>query len=246
MLVDVHCHLNQDYYKTNLNEIIKRTVKENILVINCGTTKEGNRKVLELSKKHSNIKAALGIYPTHCEEMSDSEFEEELKFIEKNKDNIIAISEIGLDGKEGKDLEKQKRYFQKFIDLSKKIDKPMIVHSRNMELEVIEMLEKNNIKNVIMHCFSGNKKLIERIINNDWYFSIPCTIIKLEHFQNIVKLTENILTETDSPFLSPFKDKVNEPLFVKESIKKISEIKHISEKDVEGLIYSNFKALFIN
>jgi len=244
MLVDVHCHLVYGPLKDMLDEVIERIEKNNVIVISCGTELKSNRETLELLKKSKNIRVALGFYPVHCEEVSKREFDKEIEFIRANKDKIVAISEVGLDYKEGKDKELQKECFQKIIDLSKEIQKPLIVHSRNAELDAIEMLENSKIKDVVMHCFMGKKSLVKRIIKNNWYFSIPALVIKLEHFQNVVKLTDNLLTETDAPFLSPVKGKPNEPAFVIEAIKKIAEVKNISLKQTEDLIYKNYQKLF--
>jgi len=246
MIVDVHCHLTYEPINKDIDNIIERAKQNNVVaIINCGTEAKSNKESLELAKKYSVVKAALGFYPTYCEEVSEEEFDKELNFIEKSKDKITALSEIGLDYKNpDTNKEKQKRCFEKFIQLGEKIKKPLIIHSRNAELDVIEMLESSKNKAIVMHCFSGRKHLINRIIGNNWYFSIPCTIVKLEHFQNIVKLTDNILTETDAPFLSPFKDKPNEPSFITETIKKIAGVKNINKEEVEETVYKNYQKLF--
>ena len=106
MIVDVHCHLTYEPINKDIDGIIERAKQNNVVaIINCGTEAKSNRETLEIAKKYNIVKAALWFYPTHCEEVSEEEFDKELEFIEKNKDKIIALSEIGLDGKEGKDLE---------------------------------------------------------------------------------------------------------------------------------------------
>lgn len=191
----------------------------------------------------------MGFYPTHVLEHSEEEFDKELKFIEQNKDNIVCLGETGLDNHhiKGK-LEKQKKGLKKLVELAKRIDKPIIIHSRDAELETVEFLEQFNYKKIVMHCFGGRKHLVKRIIRNGWYFSIPCNIIKLHHFQTIVELCpfEKILTETDGPFLSPFKDiKRNESRFIAESLKKIAEIKGMDVDEVSNQIFMNYQRLFL-
>ena len=183
----------------------------------------------------------------HCH--LDSRFynAEEIEFIRKNKNKIIAIGEVGLDFlNEGADRENQKRVFQKFIELAKELDKPLVVHSRKAEKECIEMLEKSNVKKVIMHCFSGKKTLIDKIAGKGWMFSVPASVKYNEHFQNLVKRVDisQLLCETDSPFLHPFREEKNEPSFVVEGYKKIAEIKGMSLIDVEKMVEGNFKRLF--
>ena len=80
-----------------------------------------------------------------------------------------------------------------------------------------------------------------------WFFSIPTNIIKLLHFQNIVKEVSlnQLLTETDAPFLSPYKDRINEPSFIVETIRKMSEIKQMDENEIKNIIYMNFQKIFL-
>ena len=129
--------------------------------------------------------------------------------------------------------------------MSKKFNKPLIVHSRKAEADAIEILEKNKAEKVILHCFNGNLKLAKKAEQLHYYFSIPPIIIKSIHFQKLVEQTSlnQILTETDSPYLSPFPKK-NIPPNVKFAIKKIAEIKNLTFKEVENKIYENYKGLF--
>ncbi|RJQ15629.1 TatD family deoxyribonuclease [Candidatus Woesearchaeota archaeon] len=251
-IVDVHCHI--DLYESfaeepfNLDAFIDENKKAGVkAIISNGTAPESNRKVLELAKKHDVIKPALGFYPTHVLEYSEEQFDEELKFIAKQ--DIIAIGEIGLDKYHIKDkLPEMSIALEKLIHLAKKMNKPCLIHSRNAEMETIDLLENFGYKKIVMHCFSGRKNLIKRIIDNGWHFSIPCTIVKLEHFQNIVKTApfETILTETDGPFLSPFKDSVrNEPRFIAESIQKIAEIKQFDPEETANMLFMNYQRLFL-
>src|SRR3989344_5024439 len=135
---------------------------------------------------------------------------------------------------------------KKFVDLSISLNKPIIVHSRKAEKECIEILELLKAKKVIMHCFSGKFSLISKIANNGWYLSIPASIKNSEHFQKIAKEIpiENLLCETDSPYLHPDKLRNNNPCFVKESYKKIAECKNLNVKEVEEKIEQNFQKLF--
>jgi len=244
MLIDIHAHL--DICK-NLNNLLKEIDKSEInIILNCGVDIKSNRKTLELSEKSSKIKSCLGIYPIDALKLSNSKINEEIKFIKENKNKIIAIGEVGIDLNWSKEYEKQKKIFEKFINLSKELDKPLIIHSRKAEKEIIEILEKHNCEKVIMHCFSGNLKLVKKIIENKWSLSIPCIVKYSEHFKNIIKITpiEQLFCETDSPFLHPDKEKNNSPINIIESYKKISEIKNISLKKVEKNIEDNYDMLF--
>ena len=242
--IDIHSHLEMCQ-----DEIIDNAKKANVkIILTCGIDIKTNRKALELSKKFPEVKACLGIYPTDSLNLTDKELNEEINFIKQNKNKIIGIGEVGLDQKE-KDqstLEKQKKTFQKFINLARELNIPIVIHSRKAEAEAIELLEKSNYKKIIMHCFNGNLKLVKKIIENGWFLSIPTNVKHAEHFQKVIELTpiEQLFCETDSPFLHPDKKFPNEPANVVESYKKIAEIKKLSLKEVEKKIEENFKRLF--
>lgn len=248
MLIDVHAHLDAKQFKNNLDSVIKRAEKKSVVkIITNSTNPESNRKNLEISKKYKIVEAALGLFPTDALKLSDSELQKEINFIKKNKNKIIAIGEVGLDYYWSKNHKKQKQIFEKFIKLAEKLSLPIIVHTRKAEKDVLDMLTSSKLKKVILHCFSGNKKLVNLALENNFLFSIPTIINRSSHFQNLVKIAplKNILTETDAPLLSPFSKKINEPAFISESIKKISKIKQISEKETEKIIFMNFQNTFL-
>lgn len=262
MFIDVHCHLELLDEENDLGNVVQGAREFSVLkIIGAGTDKRTNRFALLQSNKFKEIECALGIYPSDALKMTDKEIDSEIEFIRENTGKIKAIGEVGMDYKEAEseeDRERQREIFKKFILLSKELDLPLIVHSRQAEKECIELLEKMNCKKVVMHCFSGNLKLVERIRNNDWYFSIPSSCKRSMHFQNIIKNVgiDRLLCETDSPFLHPdgsFKEvngkserKINEPMNVIASYQKIAEIKEIGIKKVEREIEGNYKGLFLS
>jgi len=247
VFIDVHCHV--DMCKAEPAEIVRRAKKAGVdILVSSGVNPDRIKKTLEFSEKFKEIRPALGLYPTEMLELSEAEIEKQIKIIRKNKNKIAAIGEIGLDFKEAKEIEKQKNNFERLVKLAFELNKPIIVHSRKAEKECIEILEELKAKKVIMHCFSGNFGLVERIKNNKWYFSIPAIVTFSEHFQKLAKEVpiEQIFCETDSPFLHPEKKMNNEPALVVEGYKKIAEIKGISLRECESRIENNYNVLFDN
>jgi len=245
MFVDVHAHLDDKAFKSDLELVVKRAEEAGVkAIINNGIDPLSNRKTLDLAGMFPVIKAALGIFPTYAVKMKENDFKKELFFISKS--DPIAIGEVGLDLHHLNSIEKQAPLFRKFIKLSNDLDIPVIVHTRKAEKEAIEILESENAKNVILHCFSGSMELARRCEKNGWYFSIPPIIKTSKHFR---ELTRNIsitrlLTETDAPYLSPIRGQRNEPSFVRTSIKIIAEVKGLNELEVERNIFANFQRIF--
>jgi TatD DNase family protein len=264
-LIDIHAHLEGPRFK-DLDEVIKRAKEAGVnTIIQSGVNPSTNRKALEISEKYPGVKVSFGLYPIDAliKEVETGESEdfqrgiepfdvdEELAWIEKNKDKCVAIGEIGLDynweefqTEEAK--EKQKEVFRKVLNTAKKINKPVIIHSRKAEGDAIEILEEIKPGKVIMHCFSAKKGLVKRGIEDGFYFSVPPIITRLHHFQNLVKLVPltQLLTETDSPYLSPVGGERNEPANVAITIKHIAEIKGISEKEVADQVWKNAVEVF--
>ncbi|MBU0615569.1 MAG: TatD family hydrolase [Nanoarchaeota archaeon] len=257
MYIDIHCHLDHPEFKDRLEKVIQDAKKAGVkLILTNGINPETNRITLELAKKYDIVKPALGIYPINQlkKEIEEGNYplkpnvfdvDEEIKYIEKNKDKILAIGECGLDGLDAGSMEDQKKVFQKLINLAEKIKRPLIVHSRKAEADVIEVLEHSKAK-VLLHCFSGKKSLIKKAAELGYSFSIPTNVVRAQNFQDLIKMVDinQLFAETDSPYLSPFKDKRNEPAFIVESYKKIAEIKGMTLEDTKNNIWMNYQKLF--
>jgi len=260
-LVDIHCHLNHKDFKNDLDVVLERARKAEVkVVVISGTNTVSNREVLELAKKDSLIKVSLGIHPIDAlglfegdtgipKQEGEMDLEEEFRFIEENKEKIVAVGEVGLDFHwDKKHHEKQKEIFRKIIRFAIEIKKPLIVHTWEAEEECLDILEEEVGREieVVLHCFGGRKSLITRAKELGYYFSVPPSMVKSSNFQALVKKVDigQLLTETDAPWQGPFSDRKNEPAFVIEAVKKIAEIKSLSEEVVAERIWENYKKVF--
>ena len=150
--------------------------------------------------------------------------------------------------------DKQISSFKTHIEASIETNLPLIIHSRDAENETYEILEsyKNNNLKILMHCFTGTKKFADKLLNLNAYFSASGIIT----FKNSTELqdtftkipNDRLLVETDSPFLAPMpmRGKKNEPAFIKYTLKKLSELKSVSEIEMDNLTTNNFETLFFN
>jgi len=262
ILVDAHCHLNHDLLKKDLAGVLERAKTAGVKAIVCsGVNVPTNREVLELAKKHAPlVRCSLGVYPVDALGLPADEtglarqthpidIDDELDFIKKNKGNIVAVGEAGLDYHWIKDAELQKKereIFAKVIKLAEDIKKPLVVHSWNAEADCVDMLESSNVKDVVLHCFTARKSVIKRAIDLDYYFSIPAVIQKLQHFKMVAEMANinQLLSETDAPWLSPVPGKPNEPANVTYVIKNIAQVKNFTEEEVANNLWLNFQRVF--
>jgi TatD DNase family protein len=264
LFIDLHCHLDHYYFKEDIDKVIERAKSAGLkFIVTSGINPETNKIALDLCKKYDILKPSLGIYPiTALQKEIDSgdfplkknifDIDKEIEFIKKNKKKIVAVGEVGLDylwEKKEEQQKNQKELFEKMIALAESLKKPIVIHSRKAERDCIDMLESSTLKKVILHCFCGKKKLVERAEDNGWYFTIPTNVTRSEQMQSIVRNVSlsQLFCETDSPYLSPFKDekrKRNEPSFVIESYKKIAEVKGLVLEEVEKNIFMNWQKVF--
>lgn len=239
-MIDTHCHLD---CIDNVEEIIKNF---DGIIITSGCDDISNKKVIELANKYKNVFVTLGIHP----EEVDKPYK--LDYIIQNVDNpkIVGIGEIGLDYHYVKDnIEKQKDLFRKQLDIATKYNLPVVVHSRDAIEDTYNILSEYELKGSI-HCFSSSLEMAKKFIDLGYKIGVGGVVT----FKNGKKLREvvngidikDILTETDSPYLSPEpnRGKVNNPSNVFYVIKEIVNIKEISFEDVKKITVDNAKKVF--
>jgi len=260
MLIDIHSHLDHHFYKEDIDAVIGRAEEANVKVIlTAGINPQTNRESLALAKKYDMVKPCLGIYPVQTLQkeieqanyplpFSPFDIDEEIAFIKKHGKQIAAVGEIGLDYHWTRDYAKEQEIlFEKMASLAEELGKPIVVHSRKAEQECISFLESTSIKKIVMHCFSGKKNLVKKIVDNGWYLTAPTSIGRNPQFQENVSLTPitQLFCETDAPYLSPWKEKRNEPAFIIEAYKKVAEIKKMEVEEVIKNMWMNWQRVFL-
>ncbi|MGL6298064.1 MAG: TatD family hydrolase [Methanobacteriaceae archaeon] len=251
-MIDTHCHIDFKDFDKDRSEVLKVAKDKLTAVINSGTSLEGNNRVLELSSS-DNCKGFLypsfGFHPITSGDASNEEIEIAKKHIVDNIDNIVAIGEVGMDFYYVKDKTKrarQEEIFRGFAELAQEYQIPLLIHARDSERKAYNVVEEfKSIPEVIFHCYSGSLKIANKLVDSGYYMSFSTMICYSEHHQELASEIpiENILTETDSPYLSPFKGR-NQPDYVAEAIKKIAEIKGEDFSKIDELTEKNAKKVF--
>jgi len=247
-MIDTHCHLTYKGLDEIKEKVIEQAKQSMDAIVTCGFPKDC-KKALELSKKHNGfIFLTLGLHPSDIIEMSDKEIQDYLRFVKNNKENIVAIGEIGLDRHWYPEQEKQPRLRKVFIDmldLANELELPVILHTRKAEQECFDIV-KERMKEVVFHCYSGNLTLAEQIVNQGYYISVGTNLMKSKNTKKIAKKfsLDRLFTETDSPFLSPFPGKVNVPQNVRFVLENMSSLRNESIESIDQVIMKNSKKLF--
>lgn len=243
MLIDSHCHLSfKDYPSEEIPDLLKRAAANyvtTLINIGAGDAFEGNAAALDLAQKYSNIFCTVGIHP-HDAKIVDAGMVRQIEEMAKNP-KVVAIGEIGLDFHylhSPQDI--QENVFQQFIELAKKVDKPIMIHDRDALDRTHDILRSHQIPigRIMIHCFTGTMELAKK------YLALGClisftgiiTFKKADELREVVKMVplDQMLIETDSPFLTPdpFRGKRNEPAHVRLVAEKVAEIRGISLEEV--------------
>ena len=247
-MIDFHAHLDDEKIFPFLNEIIKKALNSGVnLIIFPSVNLSSAFRVVEVSKKFKNVLPMVGIHPSEVNNFKDDDLNK-LEDIIKNE-KIIGIGEIGLDYTYKTDKEKQKKLFEKQLQLAEKYNLPTVLHIRETFNDVFEIL-KNFKVTPIWHSCTGNLKEVEKFLEIGGYLSFSGIItFKNSHkLREVVKLIplKRIFLETDSPYLTPepYRGKINEPSYVKFIYQKVAEIKNIEIKELKNIIEENFKKLY--
>ncbi len=247
-MIDVHCHLEQEDYSADREELIEKWKKELKAIITCCAHPNDFELTLSLVERHKGfIFCTAGIHPEYVCEIPDEKVEEFFEILKRNREKIHGIGEVGLDFfwiKDEKMRERQRELFTKFIHFADELKLPLVIHSRGAYDETVEILEKEDAKKVLLHMFGANH-LVKRVIENGWFISVNTILLKSKKHKKIVRdmPLERIMLETDSPWLSPSGGR-NEPTSVKIVAEKISEIKKISVEDVDKVTTENAVKFF--
>ncbi|MDC0397376.1 TatD family hydrolase [Candidatus Pelagibacter sp.] len=253
-MIDSHCHLDHEPLLGDLSNVIKRSKEVGIKkLLTISTSYESFDRIKNIIQKDEMIYGTIGIHP---HETTKNKITSDIivKNITENE-KIIGIGETGLDFYyNNSDKNDQIDSFKEHIEASIKTNSPVIIHSRDAEVETFEILSKYKNQNlkILMHCFTGSKDFAKKLLTLNAFFSASGIIT----FKNSLELQETfkflpldrILIETDSPFLAPVpnRGKKNEPSFINYTAQKLADIKSISKSEIANLTTNNFNKLFFN
>ena len=245
-MIDSHAHLLPDFVK-NIEEMIEKARRFGIeAVINSAIEPHHYEFASQLEKKHHGfIYTTLGFSASHIKRI---DFDLAYRNIEEYP-SLVAIGEVGLDYHWIKDSywrKEEQKVFLEFIKLANTRKKPLVIHSRKAEKECLDILEKNAEVPVLMHCFAGTKEEAKRIVDHDWFISIPTAVRNRKKHRKLAKNVplDNIMVETDTPFLSPYPGKQNEPANVKYAIEDIAVLKETTFKEVDDVTTRNARGFY--
>ncbi|AGH80765.1 deoxyribonuclease of TatD family protein [Psychromonas sp. CNPT3] len=253
MLVDSHCHLDRldyDARHKDLTDVINKAQAQGVnYFLSVCVTLEDYPSMAQLISGHKNIFSTCGVHPLY----PGDELDEALLLEYASANNVVAIGETGLDffySPETKEW--QIDTFRKQIRVAIKLNKPLIIHTRDARQETLSILKEEGAEKVggVLHCFTESLAMAEEAMKMGFYISVSgiATFKNATELQEVIRAIplNRLLVETDSPYLAPVphRGKQNEPAFTRDVAKFVANLKHVSLEELAKITTQNFFSLF--
>jgi len=252
-LFDSHAHLDEPSLRDDRAAVLE-AARENELVgiLTIGTTRQSSRDSVAFTSEEPLVYAAVGIHPNYVAEAHEADWAEIEQLAEQ--DDVVAIGETGLDRYwKHTPIEDQIDYFERHIQLSRKLGKPFIVHCRDADDDVLEVLSKYAADaplHGVMHSFCGSREMARQCL--EW--GMMLSFSGMLTFKRNVELREiaaevpadRLMVETDCPYLAPvpFRGKRNQPAYVKHVAEFLADARQARFDETCQLTTANARRFF--
>lgn len=252
ILIDTHCHLNDAKFSADLPEVLSRAADagvEGMVVV--GWDVGSSRMAIELAEQHESVHAAVGIHP---HDASDATADAMAKLRELAlHDRVVAVGETGMDlYRELSPPEDQRDAFVRFIEMAAEVQKTLIIHSRDADEEVLEVLSENRPDDlrIVRHCFSGGIDVMDAYLDLDCWLGIAGSVTypNADTLRQVVAAApaNRIVVETDCPWLPPqgHRGKRNEPALIAQIAETVARVRQMTPEAVGEMTTENARALY--
>jgi TatD DNase family protein len=244
-MIDAHCHLYSDKYQHDLHEVIQRAREKLQGVVISAVDQESLRISLAIRRKYPDfIKVTAGIHPRSAAKLSKEELTELWEAIRTVKEEIVALGEVGPDFYHVKDhrlRRKQLSVLEDGMAQAEAMDLPLVIHARQAEKAALEVVARCTTP-VLFHCFAGTRQMAKEITAHGFYLSFSAILLfspELQRAATEIPL-ELILTETDSPALSPRRSqRRNEPAFLESIVSRLASLFNYSVEKLGSITATN-------
>ncbi len=252
MLFDTHCHLNDEQFAADLDEVVLRARDAGVRqILVPGVDVESSRRAVAIAEKYEGVYAAVGIHPEAAKDVPARDFDSIESLAAHDK--VVAIGEIGLDYYwDAAPRDEQQDVFRRQLEMASRLGLPAVVHNRDATADTVRLIETTCPGKLtgVMHCFTGSAEIAMQCIRAGFFISYggPLTFKNAHNVREVcVKVPlESLLIETDSPYLTPepFRGKRNEPARVVHVCDKMAELFGMESPSLGDTVRNNAYRLF--
>ena len=248
--VDTHCHLDHHEDLSAADQVERARAAGVTTLVTIGTDMASSTQALGTARRHDGVWAAVGVHPNDAMEATPRVLDV-IETLAKEPE-VVAVGETGFDYyRDHTTPTQQEASFRAHIELAKRHDKTLVVHCRDAWEDLIGVLESEGApERVVMHCFSGDLEVVRRCVEAGWYLSYAgnVTFANADELRAAAAATplELLLTETDSPFLTPHphRGKTNDPSYIPYTLRVLAELQQRGEDEVEVAVEDNARRAF--
>ena len=247
MLIDAHVHL--DKYGDLLDEALRQIETERIFTVATAMDLPSYLELQKIGERSALVLPTFGVHPRRAAEYADR-LPEISRYIEMSP----AIGEIGLDFHWVKDTSTypaQRKVLEYFIAAAAEQNKFVNLHTKAGEKEILDLLERYDVKRAIIHWYSGPLDILRAMIDFGCYFTIGVEVLYSEYIQKIARTVPDdlLLTETDNPGALKWlkkNDEIGMPSAIKDVVNTVAELRQSSRENIESLVQANFSRFIAN
>jgi TatD DNase family protein len=252
-IVDSHCHLDFDNFEDDLDAVVNRAREAGVCrMVTICTKVSAFEQVLGVAERFDDVFCSVGVHPHEAEKEGGVSLERLLELSRHPK--VVGIGESGLDYfYDNSPVDAQKTSFRTHIDAARESGLPLIVHSRDADADMAEMLEAGAREGDfpgVLHCFTAGPELAARAVAIGFYVSLAgiITFKSAESIRETIRQVpmDRLLVETDAPYLAPvpMRGKRNEPAFVRHTHEMLAQVKEVDVETMAKATTENFLRLF--
>jgi TatD DNase family protein len=249
-VIDAHCHLYSDKYNHDLEKVIQYARERLAAIVVSAVDSESLGKSLAIRRRHPDfIYVTAGIHPRKTAEIGDEERRQFWHAVGRVRSEIVAVGEVGPDFHHTRDAQRQLRQLlvlEEALAHAEQWNLPLVVHARQAEEAALEVLSRSRVP-VMFHCFAGSSQIAKEIAARGFYLSFSALLLAYPELKEAVKEVplERILTETDSPALSPRPRQTrNEPAFLETIVTHLAKLLQCSPEKAAEITESNARRFY--
>lgn len=253
-LFDTHAHLNDPQLLPQLDQVLMRAREAGLVGMTAiGTTRQTSEVCLQLAGAHADVHAAVGIHPNDCHQATDADWSQIVQWAQLPE--VVAIGETGLDRYwDDCPIEVQRQWLLRHLDLAFETGKPLVVHMRDCETDILEMWRAHQREGRIpgiMHSFTGSWETAQACLDLGMWISFAgmVTFKKSQELREVAARipADRLLIETDAPYLSPHPKRSirpNEPALVAYTAACLAEVRGVSLETLAEQTTGNARRAF--
>lgn len=252
MIFDTHAHYDDEAYKEDLVELMAANQEAGVAkIVNVAASMKSCISTIELTHRLPYVYGAVGVHPEETKDLTEADMELIENYCKEEK--IVALGEIGLDYYwDEPERSIQKKWFDRQLELARKVKLPVIIHSRDAAADTLDMMKAANAGDIggVIHCFSYEKEMAREYLNMGFFIGVGGVVTfkngrKLKEVVEYAPL-ESIVTETDCPYLAPVphRGKRNTSANISLVIEEIASIKGMDVEEVSRIVWENAHKLY--